>query len=295
MVRERVLLAVAAAGLMVSVGCSKSEDLPASRQLFGSPPQITSVVLTDPAQQNSTVTCDFTAIVLASLCPLGAPPDIQASAPIQIHGNYTEAVFQVKVSDPEGIENVLFVGASYVRPEGDEEGTKESTLVLFDDGSANEFPQGQVDQASGVGHECVPVEGDVCPSCSLKIYEVTSNDPIAADGTFTRAAAFFPPGSPAILFDCLMATKKQAPIRSGESNVTLSFRIDAVDRDGNVDTWDTNPTVLVQPYNENEFGCSGDECGCCILLNPNGAYVDACRGKPGLYSESLGTGVCSLF
>jgi hypothetical protein len=284
---------------MLFAGCSKSEDLPASRQLFGSPPQITSVVLTDPTQQYSTVSCDFTEIVLAVLCPLGAPPDIKATAPIQLFGKYTEAVFQVKVSDPEGIENVLFVGASYVRPsskDDEDDGLKnESTLVLFDDGSANEFPQGQVDQQSGVGQECVPVEGDNCLSCSLKIYEVTSNDSTAADGTFTRAAAFFPPGSPDILFDCLMGQKKQVPIRSGEGDVTLSFRIDAVDRDGNVDTWDTNPTVHVQPYNEAEFGCTGDECGCCILLNPGGQYVYNCSGKPGLYSESQGIGVCSLF
>jgi len=292
MVRARVLLAATAAGLMLFAGCSKSEDQAAKRQLFGSPPQITSVVVTDPSQQASPLSCDFTEIMKGRLCYLGAPPDMQEDAPITVFGKYTKAVFEVTVTDQDGIDDLLFVGASFEKPGSD----FESTLVLFDDGSMNEFPQSQVDQLSGP-QDCVADEFQCYCNERVKEYKVTSNDVTAGDGKFTRAAAFFAPQSKDILRDCLMLANKQAPIPIGEGGVTLSFRIDAVDREGNLDTWDSNPTVTVVSVEEQDpsfFGCTGDECGCCIFLNPFN-YPSECFGKPGLYSPSLGVGVCSLF
>jgi len=291
MVPARVLLAATAAGLMLFAGCSKSEDQAAKRQLFGSPPQITSVTIPDESQQIRTVTCDFTTVLKGRLCDLGAPMDIQEDGPITLVGRYTEAVFEVTVTDSDGIDNLLFVGASYVKPDT----TQESTLVLFDDGSVNRFPQSQADQLSGVGQDCI-VNETQCFCQGAKIYEVTSSDALAGNGIFTRAAAFLPPGPPDILRDCIMSATEQVPITI-EGGTSLTFRIDAVDRDGNLDTWDTNPTVSVLTYDSSDttfFTCTGDECGCCIFLNPN-LYYEVCPGKPGLYSESLGTGVCSLF
>ncbi len=291
MVRARVLAAATVAGLTVLTGCSKSEDVPVGNTLFGSPPQIQVVSVTEPAQQTSTVTCDFTTILKGRLCALGAPTDIQEDGPITIVGRYTEAVFQVTVSDPEGIENVLFVGASYVKPDS----TQESTLVLFNDGSENRFPQSQAEQGSGVGQDCVVNETE-CYCQGAKVYEVTSNDASKTDRIFTRALAFLPPGPPDILRDCIMTVREQVPITI-EGGTNLTFRIDAVDRDGNLDTWDSKPGVSVLTYDSSDpgfFTCTGDECGCCIFLNPN-TYPSECTGKPGLYSPSLGFGVCSLF
>jgi len=293
MVRARVLAAAMAAGLTVLTACSKSEDVPAGQTLFGSPPQIEVVALTDPGQQTSTVSCDFTTILVGRLCALGAPPDIQPDGPITIVGRYTQAVFQVTVSDPEGIENLLFVGASYVKPDS----TQESTLVLFNDGSENRFPQSQSEQGTGVGQDCIVNEFE-CYCQGAKVYEVTSNDVSKTDRIYTRALAILPHGPPDLLRDCIMMDREQVPITI-EGGTKLTFRIDAVDRDGNLDTWDTQPSVTVLTYDASDpsyFTCTGDECGCCMILNPNTYNLGICNGKPGLTSVSLGgAGVCSLF
>lgn len=286
MVRARVLAAATAAGLMVLTGCSKSEDVPVGVTLFGSPPQITQVSVTPLEEQSTSYSCDFTDIMKGFLCQNGY--NVQESAPIILSGKYTQVIFRVTVEDPEGIDNVLFAGASYNKPDG----KLESTLVLFNDGSENQFEQGQYDQLSGIGQNCV-LTPDTC-SCAGKIYKVTSNDVQKSDHVFTRAMAYLPNGIPDIARDCIMSSRQQV-VSAFTAGTNLSFRIDVVDRDGNLDTWDTKPTVQIADTESSALACSGDECGCCIFrYSIGGAYLYTCGGEPGLYLPD-GSSVCDLF
>lgn len=290
MVRARVLLAATAAGLVLFAGCSKSEDQAANRQLFGSPPQIEQAVLNSVETQQVSTACDFTDMLVKRFC--SEFTTVEPLGPIVFSGTYTLARFTVKVTDQEGVGDVLFVGASYSKPDSD----TESTLVLFDDGSANRFPQGQA-LADGFGEDCgIDMDTGLC-YCRSKVYEVTSSDPTAGDGTFTRAMAFFGSQTPAPLIDCVMKNQQNVG-QFIEAGSNLSFRIDAVDKAGNLDTWDTNLEMQVQPSTAT---CTGDPCGCCLLLNTQG-YDGACGQLPGMLVTADASGpfpepipFCSIF
>ena len=82
--------------------------------------------------------------------------------------------------------------------------------------------------------------------------------------------------------DCLALTKGQI-VLNVESGESFDFRLDVVDRAGNITTW---PTPLPAIAQKSTFTCSGDECLCCLLVNP---VASNCSGLAGF------AGLCGFF
>ncbi len=250
--------------------------------IFGNPPDIEDVTFETIAQQP--VRCDFTGIVQDYLCSLGAP-GAAASPGVFIAGSDTMIVAKARVTDPESTpeqSNVLLVAASYDDPVTG----NEISLVLFDDGSATRFPFPQ--KATTVGEECTDESSGVC-ACSPRQYLLDSNDSVAGDSEYSRGMAFVNPGADPLLLDCIMRQYRQIPIALAAGSA-LEFRIEAVDRQGNLAAWPARPTATI---GSSAFSCDGDECGCCFLMSSSPA-VD-CAGKPGMPSPDFPAGICMSF
>jgi hypothetical protein len=268
-------------------GCSKTEDIAPERKVFGEPPRIESFEI--EFKPEATVSCDVTEILLGQLCVLGVP-GAQATAPIEVSGPYSSALMRARVVDPESTPertNLLLVAASYRVPDSMEE----NTFVLLDD--ATVFQRPQQDERLG-GKDCGESEG-VCV-CQPKIYDVDVNDEVAGDQTFTRGLAIVESGTPAILLDCILDQLRRDPVFGIPPGATLSFRLDAIDRQGNLDTFPEERTITVGDFTGQEIRltCTGDECGCCIYTHP-GDYPQVCIGKPGLIGppgSGFENGIC---
>jgi len=210
-------------------------------------------------------------------------------------GNYTQLQFKVKVTDPNSTtpgSDILLVSASFVTDPNATTNKEETSLVLFDDGSAGEFPYTQ--PAAPVGLEdCTPTSTDGVLSdcrCQQGRYTLRSGDTLAKDGIYERDFALFnvrEQNGRTLIGDCIAREKHQAPFSSTVSGVTLEFRIDAVDKAGNVATWPTKPTAVVH---QNTYSCTGDDCMCCILAT---GVPRACQGRPGLIGTLTPEGVCN--
>jgi len=61
-----------------------------------------------------------------------------------------------------------------------------------------------------------------------------------------------------------------------------------VDRQGNLSAWPNNPTTGFAPTT---IECTGDECGCCLLLSSD--PVAECQGKSGMPSDDYPAGFCN--
>ena len=248
-------------------------------RVFGLPPTIQSVSFESNVQQ--AVQCDFAHIFELYLCSLGVF-GARADPGVLIGGTYTHVKLRTRVTDPDSTptrNDILLVSASYI----DLENIQEISLVLFDDGSANKFPIPQ--KVSTLGEDCVVDPFGTC-ACSVAKYPVDSNDPTAGDAEYTRDLALVDLAASPFLQDCVMQQNHQVPIRVAAES-SLDFRIEAVDREGNFAAWPVRPRATVAPTT---FACTGDECGCCLLISVNPA-VD-CHGKSGMPSTDFPAGIC---
>jgi len=310
MTLKRILSALLPIALLTFLSCSKTADTAPERRIFGSPPTIETI---DPNFSNpqTPVDCDFTDIVNALLCQNGildAQPqtgrgwtkavdqdgntivvfsDVPTTVPgTFIEGTYTELSFRAKVTDPETTaqqNNILLVSASFVPPDS----TTETTLVLFDDGSTIDFP---FEQRALVGEDCdVDIPNNIC-TCGGAIYKIKSGDLAKGDNLYTRKFAFADKNASGFLNDCVMRSKKEIPV-SADVGATLQFKIEAVDRQGNLSTW---PTKLSATVGAGTFLCNGDSCGCCLLhAFSQLADISQCHGLDGMISPSRAPdGVC---
>ncbi len=303
------LLSLAA---LAALSCSKTQDTAPERRVFGDPPTIQSV--DESFDPQAIISCDFTNIVSASLCEFGiidvqpqtgtgftvvfsgpnrevrtiVYSDTPSSEPgIFIEGTHGEFIFKVKVTDPNSVPggqtNILLVSSSFVQPETN----VETSLVLFDDGSSNQFsyPQNVIQ-----GENCTVNPNGSC-TCASAVYKVRSGDaPPGGDGIYTRKFAVTNQAASPFLNDCLMSTKYETPYYTPPQS-TIQFKIEAVDRQGNLTAW---PTKLTGTTANNTFACHGDSCGCCYLHWVSQlASQEECRGLPGLISPSSApNGVC---
>jgi hypothetical protein len=292
---------IGAAGLvglaLGALACSKTQDTAPERRIFGNPPSIESVQVT--SIPGSTAVCDWTPMAKhISVCSLGLDPALLPVPfpTITVTSTYNEVVFNVKATDPESTSSqtdILLVTASYVTASGGQ--PQEISLVVLDDGSANQFDFQQ--KADFYEEDCV-ADPMTCEDCVRKSYPLTSNDVTAGDGMYTRGFAFkstegggVPSGVRAtnLLEDCLVSQKKQAPAETTNlGGEPVSFKIEAIDRSGNIAAWPIEPEVSIQP---SSLTCGGDECLCCILLSSNVLSpaspthpnpVTGCIGLPGL-------------
>src|SRR5206468_6671753 len=133
--------------------------------------------------------------------------------------------------------NVLLVSASYKVPDS----TTEISLVLFDDGSTIDFPFEQ--KTSAIGEDCtVDLDTQSC-SCGGAIYKIKSGDATKGDNLFTRKFAIANSNASSFLLDCIMRQKKEIPV-TGNAGVRLEFKLEAIDRQGNIATWPTRLTAV---------------------------------------------------
>jgi len=256
----------------------------AERPIFGDPPSIESVAFGTNPQE--IVECDFTEAVEGYFCTLGIP-GIRAEPGIFIGGTFTSVRFRARVTDPNStptLSNVLLVAASFADPDT----PTERSLVLLDDGSANTFP---FPQKADLPEDCIVDASGIC-QCVQKVYRVDSGDVVPRDDVYTRDMAFVDRGTlqAGLLQDCIMRQSHDTPLPLAAGS-TLEFKIEAVDREGDLSVW---PARLRASVGAGSFSCTGDECGCCLLTSMDPAAE--CKGKPGMPSDDFPAGVCvSIF
>jgi len=289
---RRTTIALLMAGGIFLWGCSKTQDTAPETRIFGSPPTIQNVAL-ESGGSTGVATCDFTDYFKSFLCLGGLPSDQISPFPtITIETHYTEARFDVTVTDPESTSaasDILLVSASYVTTTAPK---SEVSLVVLDDGSSNKFvynQQGTEPEFCDPAYCSTTCDPTRC-SCILAHYDLTSNDTTANDSVFTRGFAIVsgnmqltsPTGVTVgnkgdFARNCIARSKQQFPafvdVPLGSS---VEFKVEAVDKEGNLTTWPTKPAAT---FNQTTYRCLGDDCACCIMLSnqPN-----ECHGKPGM-------------
>ena len=273
-------------------GCSKTEDTAPENRIFGNPPVISSVEF---ASSNSGEDCDFTRAALGLLCefdPSTPPGDWQfQQSEIHVNVGYTDINIGVQATDPDStptVSDILIVGASYVHNDD------ETTLLVFDDGSQFHFP---FQQKSQFNLGCSPTDNapgaPFCSPCPVGQFILTSGDQQPNDGSFFRGYTFFQVGGTArgnLAEDCIARDLHRVPVSGATtSGQTVTFKIEAVDRSGNIATWPQDyPSAPLQP---SAFSCTGDECMCCIFQSDN--PLKDCYNKPGSVGPSFPTGLCT--
>lgn len=272
-------------------GCSKTEDTAPETRIFGEPPVINSVTFSGAQRQT---VCDVTPFAMGFLCSAGITTDLYTFLNPQINFTvgYTDVFIQVSASDPNttATENdILLVGASYVHGSP----PVETTLLVFDDGSTFDFP---LTQAGSTEQDCdIDPAAPVCSPCTGASYILKSNDTVANDGLFTRGYAFASVGgnlSGPYAANCIADSLKRPPVSTSDVlNSTIGFKIEAVDRSGNIATWPDQPTVTV---GASSFACTGDPCACCLLTQdqPDPACRGGLEGVIGVPGSGFEAGLC---
>lgn len=296
-----LLLSLAVAA---TLNCSKTQDSAPERRIFGEPPTIQSV---DPnfVEPEKQAMCDFTDVVEALFCqngildvepqtgfgwtivpdpntgnPIIKHEDVESTIPgVIINGNYTELNFKANVVDPNstpGNNNVLLVSSSFVTPQSH----IETSLVLFDDGSEANFP---VEQQSYVAEDCnIDIPNGTC-ACSNARYNIKSGDANKDDSQYSRRFVVLNRTAPGFLIDCIMRSRNVVGVVA-DPHSTYNFKIEAVDRQGNLSAW---PTSLTAETGDGRFACTGDSCGCCLLhYFSQQTDLQSCADEPGMISPS---------
>jgi hypothetical protein len=298
MTARRTVVAALVMGLLASLACSKTQDTTPERRFFGQPPVIESVNFDPPDGSQTEIVCDVTEQMFASICVQDGVTGVELFPDfINVRINYTEGRLDAVVTDPNTTEeegsDILLVAASFVL--GEEDSLEENTLVLFDDGSTNTFPFEQT------GTRNMNCSFDTFGNCSCSIGAtisslLNSNDTTAEDGVFSRGMAFysgsFNPNENSIVQYCIARDRHQSPKQQVAAGTPISFRIDAVDRSGNLATFPESRDITVQTTT---FTCEGDLCACCIATASGG--FDQCRGLEGLkfIGNPTGPGLCQSF
>ncbi|MCZ6694988.1 MAG: hypothetical protein O7A63_00470 [Acidobacteria bacterium] len=282
---RRLLMAVAVLALLPLAACSKTDDQPIVREIFGTPPVITSATIA--AFDKREVRCDMTdpyRFIAQRDFPFLDQNQVAIDLDdLEVGMDYTEITFSVAVIDDDddpdiaGQDNILAVTATFVPPGQPDDGStkEEQSLVLFDDGSLNEFSFTQIGTVDLV---CDESTGTL--TCSrLGGFLLTSNDVNENDGSYERKIATFDldlgvVDSVLLVQDCLAKVKNQVilDVDSGES---FDFRLDVIDRQGNITTWPDPFPITAQ---KTTFYCAGDDCLCCLLEDP---IFTNCSGQNG--------------
>jgi hypothetical protein len=274
---------------------------PASPQPSFRPPMIAKVTLSAGPSEGHAV-CDVTAFFKGFLCAGGIPPSSVAAFPgLALDVVYTSARIEAKVLDSDSRpdqSDILLVDAEYQRSTG----TGCDVLVLRDDGGsvAASFPQ-----TASTAEACD--DDPDCPVCTGAVYSVRSNDKNAGDNTYTVEHAFLsdtieldqPSGvtlgaQSGLAADCVAAANAQPPSMGMRAvGDPIQFKIETVDRAGNLVTWPDEPSIDLQ---QTHLSCSGDACACCLMLSANPAAE--CAGRPGLAGvpgSGFEQGLCFIF
>jgi hypothetical protein len=294
--RRSAVVAILAVGLLLG-SCSKTQDTAPETRLFGTPPVIQNVTLSTSGL--GTATCDFSKVLEGTFCDVGFALASHPEAEITV--NFTEMNFAVQASDPDtktgGQNDILLVSASYVK--SNQGNPVETSIVLLDDGKSNHFNFQQ--QGTDFFEDCRQEQFAACSSpglhCQTANYDLTSNDPIANDGIFSRGFALtsgrwlltepadvnLGSTKTALGANCIALAKAQFPVIADVGiGQPVNFKIEVVDRAGNLTTWPVRPEAV---FSQTTLSCTGDACGCCFLMSgdPKADCVDkeGMHGAPG--------------
>jgi subtilisin family serine protease len=243
--------------------------------VFGSPPVVASFSGTTSTQ---TVSCDITLFSQDRLCVLGVP-NAQAIAPILVQGSYTEASLQAQVNDPDGPADVSQVRATLAASTGGS-----SDILLYDDASQTLLSETQ--RWGDSGEDCPATPSCGCPT---RIYSLTSGDATAADGLSTRVFGLVSGSLPVIVQDCVMQARSRYPMVAA-TGTQFTATVTATDREGHTATSTQQPSLTT---GAGSYSCSGDPCGCCLLLATDPA--GQCKGLAGMTAPGYPAGVCMSF
>lgn len=320
--RRPAFVALIAASLLFG-SCSKTQDTAPESRLFGNPPVIQNVTLVNSGATGEAL-CDITQAVKGFLCAGGVPLGLVNVPQILLDVDFTEAQFNVVTADPDTVpgqpNDILLVAASYQK--SNQGGTPvETSIVLLDDGSSNVFNFNQltidIPEECTAGTDACGIPGDPSVSCAPAVYTLTSNDAVSNDNTWTRGFALVtgdqtlvaPAGinvntRASLVYDCLASGRNQ---NSGSTAISggkrqypaiadvavgsqVKFKIEVVDRAGNLTTWPQQPAAT---FTKTSYSCLGDDCACCLMLSSQPG--SDCSGRPGLAGPGFPTGLCTTF
>lgn len=284
-----VLTGVVSFALLASASCSKTANTSPPTELFGDPPVIEQVNFQTPPV---TVSCDFTEAV-DNYLQVGLGADISATpGPLVVTTTVTQVQLAVKVSDPQSLDDILTVSASYLTDGSSEAAAKEETsMILLDDGSSFKF---SALQASEAPEDCHTDMGGTL-QCQLAHYQLVSNDPApGGDGQYTRTVTIYGQTLNTTLLgklgkDCVAMILHDAVINSRPEGYT--FKIEVTDKEGNLTAWPEQQSVIAP---DTEQDCTGDPCLCCYLKDSSD-YEAKCSGLPGMAGPGLPEGFCMTF
>jgi hypothetical protein len=177
-------------------------------------------------------------------------------------------------STPEQ-SDVVDVTATTDRPDS-------PVFPLLDDGSLTNLPDPYGFNTVTFCNED-PIAG-VC-RCGPRDVPAISYDIVMGDGIYTRDPSLTPP--PLVVERDCIAENAHRTLFNFQPGIPLSVSLRATDRIGNVS--ETSATVTPSAAT---VSCSGDACGCCLLVNPD---ATACAGLPGLPSPDFPDGLCRAF
>jgi hypothetical protein len=253
---------------------------------YGPPPEIHSV---STQLFRDKVQCDVTETLVAQICTLGVP-GVVPTAPIVLDSTYDMLVVAADVTDRDSTteHNDIVEVRADLAPFADL--FVAYRIPLLDDGSSTVETQLQRSDLWG-GKDCDydPIIG-LC-ECGLARYPTYSGDSSSDDGRYTREMGLFSNATPSETVDCFLEARSRTPLVGLDDGAPAEVRLRAVDRQGNVTTW---PDTFELTTGAGSLACSGDECGCCLILNPY-FFLEFCRGKPGMTSPDIPQGLCNIF
>jgi hypothetical protein len=249
---------------------------------YGPPPVFQSASV---QSAESSAACDFTHLIEAALCTFGVP-GVEATMPVILSGTYDEIEIDARVTDEDSTperSDIAQVLASIAQP-------GESFLIpvpLLDDGSAQVVLENQ--KSNSFGEDCFndPIHG-VC-SCFPARYPTSSGDFVIGDSVYTHRDALINLNQSPLLADCVMSSRHRTT-RWFPASTSLDVSLQATDRLGNTSAW---PVPIQVTTGINSLACSGDACGCCLLLAfDRQTGVEQCAGLDGMRSPQFPCGLC---
>lgn len=273
-----------------SDGATAAIDAPRfAYQVFGYPPVIQQVEF---AGGTESIACDETRVVELGACAFTGLPDLKALAPgVILEGTYTGLRMSALITDPDsspGHTDILLATASYSRPNPSAPPTAVSLLMLDDGSSASEA----YGQQSGWLQDCSDATPDAC-ACRGAVYSSNSGDNAAGDDRYTRNVALVNPATNPLVQDCIVEQTRRTLLLLAPGDA-IAFRFEAIDQEGNLTSWPTQPAVSA---GTDTVTCTGDPCGCCLLLSPDPTAPPptGCSGLEGMLSSALPDGLCRSF
>jgi len=249
---------------------------------FGAPPVFDPASI-DAGRQN--VYCDRTEYIEAAACAVGIP-GAQATSPVTLSVTYDSLRLMARVVDDDSTpdqDDVVSVTAtiSATLPPN-----FHSAIPMLDDGSVTSLPN-----LFRTVTSCREDPGAGVCSCDPQNVPAFSGDVVGGDGIYTLQTSLTLPTVPPPPLDvgtgCVHEGTRSA-LLSFDPGTPLSVIVRATDRIGNVASTAATVTPSVAT-----LSCSGDACGCCLLVSPNPAAE--CSGLPGMPSPDFPDGLCRAF